>query len=136
MSDHRRSRPSSTRHYIGFVAAGLAALAVDALILLVMTETMAISPYLARIVSISIAMVVSWQINRRITFAVQSPPTLAEFSKFATVSWLAQAVNYAVFAAILLLRPETWPVAALVAASLVAMFVSYAGFRFGVFGKA
>jgi putative flippase GtrA len=128
-------RSLQVRHYGGFLAAGLVALVVDALILTVLTEALALSPFIARIFSISVAMVVSWQINRRVTFAVATSPTLAEFVRFATVSWAAQAVNYALFAALLLLRPETWPVTALVAASLVAMFVSYAGFRFGVFHK-
>lgn len=127
---------SRARHYGGFIAAGLAALAVDALILSLLTDALGVSPYLARLFSISLAMIVSWQINRRLTFAITAPATFAEFTKFAAVSWIAQAVNYAVFAGILLTRPGTWPVAALVAASVVAMFISYAGFRFGVFRKA
>lgn len=123
------------RHYGGFVTAGAVALGVDAVVLTALTEAFGLSPYLARLVSISAAMVVSWQINRRITFAVTEPPTVAEFGRFAAVSWGAQAVNYGVFAAVLVLRPGTPPVIALVAGSLVAMFVSYAGFRFGVFDK-
>jgi putative flippase GtrA len=126
---------SKARHYGGFIAAGLVALGVDALLLSLLTDVLAISPYIARLFSISVAMLASWQINRRVTFGVKSAPTLAEFGRFAAVSWIAQSVNYAVFAAILIARPLTWPVTALVAASLVAMFVSYAGFRFGVFHK-
>lgn len=126
---------SRTRHYGGFLTAGLAALATDAAILVLLTEGAGLSPYIARLVSISIAMVVSWQINRRITFAVTSPPTLHEFARFAAVSWFAQAVNYAAFAALIAWWPSLWPVWALIAASALAMFVSYAGFRFGVFKK-
>ena len=58
-----------------------------------------------------------------------------EFGRFAAVSWTAQAVNYAVFSAILLLRPGTHALVALLLASLVAMFVSYFGFRHGVFAR-
>ncbi len=123
------------RHYGGFVAGGVAALVTDATVLSLLTDGLSVSPYLARFASISVAMVVSWQINRRVTFALKSPATLTEFVRFAAVSWLAQAVNYAVFAVILLTRPGLWPVWALVAASLVAMVVSYCGFRFGVFRK-
>jgi len=85
--------------------------------------------------SISAAMLVSWQINRRVTFAKKTPSTLAEFSKFAAVSWTAQAVNYAVFASALMLWPGIALIGALALASLIAMFVAYAGFRFGVFAK-
>lgn len=129
------STNSGRRHFGGFIAAGVAALIVDAVVLTLLTGAGGLSPYAARLVSISVAMLASWQINRRVTFAMTTPPTLAEFGRFAAVSWLAQAVNYAVFAAILIMRPGTWPVTALIAASLIAMFVSYGGFRFGVFRR-
>ena len=127
---------SPMRHYGGFITAGIAALAADVLLLWFLSDPLGLSPFVARLFSISAAMVVSWLINRRITFAVTTPATVQEFASFATVSWVAQIVNYAVFAVILLIRPATWPVAAVAGASLVAMFVSYAGFRFGVFRKA
>ncbi|MFY0610905.1 MAG: GtrA family protein [Hyphomicrobiaceae bacterium] len=130
-----RNRPEWLRHYGGFVAAGVVALAVDAVVLTVLMKMFGMSPFVARLFSISAAMVCSWQINRRVTFAVTAPPTLNEFGRFAAVSWGAQAVNYGVFAAVLVWWPSTAPVIALVAGSLIAMFVSYAGFRFGVFGK-
>ncbi len=135
MNEERLKLPSGWRHYGGFVTAGLAALATDAAMLMMLTNGLGVSPFIARIFSISIAMVASWLINRTVTFAVTASPTFAEFGRFAMVSWLAQAVNYGIFAAVLLLRPETHPIVALIAASLVAMFVSYVGFRFGVFGK-
>ncbi len=128
-------RVSRARHYGGFLIAGLTALATDAAVLVLLTDWAGLSPYIARLVSISIAMVVSWQINRRITFAVQAPPTFYEFARFAAVSWGAQVVNYAAFAALIAWLPTLWPVWALIAASALAMFVSYAGFRFGVFKK-
>lgn len=127
--------PSRLRHWGGFVAAGVAALMIDAAILTLLTDGFGLSPLAARPFSIAIAMVASWQINRRVTFAVKAPPTFKEFGRFAAVSWAAQALNYAIFAAILLIHPGTLPVIALIAASLVAMLVSYAGFRFGVFAK-
>lgn len=127
---------SRVRHYGGFVLAGGVALMIDAAVLVLLTSQTGMSPLLARPFSIALAMVASWRINRTVTFAVRSPATAAEFLKFAAVSWLAQAVNYGVFALILLSGLITDPVAALIVASLVAMFVSYVGFRFGVFGKA
>lgn len=135
MSDPSANRVSRQRHFGGFVAAGLAALAVDAAVLMLLSDGLGLSPYLARIFSISVAMVVSWQINRRVTFAIKERATFAEFGKFAAVSWVAQAVNYSVFATVLVLRPETPLIAALVLASAVAMFVAYAGFRLGVFTR-
>lgn len=135
MTDGQWGSPAWVRHYGGFVAAGIIALGVDAVVLTALTEVFGLSPFVARVFSISVAMVTSWLINRRITFSVAAPPTLAEFARFAAVSWGAQAVNYGVFAAVLIVWPTTAPVVALAAGSLVAMFVSYTGFRFGVFGK-
>ncbi|MCB1510230.1 MAG: GtrA family protein [Hyphomicrobiaceae bacterium] len=121
------------RHYGGFVLGGVMALITDAAVVEALRHAFGVDPLVGRFPAIAAAMAVSWLINRTITFAAKSPPSLREFAKFAAVAWTAQAVNYAVFAAILVVLPGTSPVAAIVAASLVAMFVSYAGFRFGVF---
>lgn len=121
------------RHYGGFVLAGLSALAADTIVLSLLTRVTGLSPFLARPIGIAFAMVVSWTINRRITFQATAPPSLAEFSRFAAVSLTSQFVNYSVFAMILLAHPTLAPEIALFAACFVSMFVSYVGFRFGVF---
>jgi putative flippase GtrA len=121
------------RHYGGFVLAGLAALATDASVLVILTWGAGQSPLLARPIGIMLAMLVSWSINRTVTFSAKAPPSFREFGKFAAVSWTSQAVNYAIFAGVLLSWPETAPLVALILACFVSMFVSYAGFRFGVF---
>jgi putative flippase GtrA len=126
---------SALRHYGGFVLAGASALAVDLAVLKALTA-IGLDPLLGRLASIAVAMVVSWLINRRVTFAVTAAPSLKEFAAFAGVSWFAQAANYAVFAAILVARPETAPTVAVILACAVSMLFAYAGFRFGVFRAA
>jgi putative flippase GtrA len=132
--DEGQALQHSLRHYGGFVLAGILALTTDALILQGLIHA-GWHPLLARPLAIAVAMVVSWQVNRNVSYAMKTPPTLGEFGRFAAVSWSAQAVNYSVFSAILLLRPGTHPLLALLLASLVAMFVSYFGFRHGVFQR-
>ena len=122
------------RHYGGFVLAGVSALSTDVLVLLALTRGAGLSPFLARPFGIALAMVVSWLINRTVTFQTSAPPSLLEFSRFAGVAIGSQIVNYTVFAAILLAVPGLEPVLALVMACFVSMFVSYTGFRYGVFG--
>ncbi|MGI9424696.1 MAG: GtrA family protein [Hyphomicrobiaceae bacterium] len=130
----RTSRaPSYLRHYGGFVLAGVLALITDIAVLQFLTWSLSLSAVIARPFSIAVAMVVSWLINRTITFAYRHSPTVAEFLQFAAVSWMAQLVNYVIFVVVLLIRPQTHAIAAVVVASLIAMFVSYAGFRYGVF---
>ncbi len=123
------------RHYGGFVLGGVAAFTTDATILALLTRLGGLSPFLARPFGLVCAMVVSWLINRTVTFQTKAPPSLIEFSKFAGVSITSQIVNYAVFAGLLLSIPALAPELALFLACFVSMFVSYAGFRFGVFGK-
>ncbi len=124
-----------TRHVGGFAASGAIAFTVDATVLALLTRGLGVDPLLARLAAIAVAMVAGWRAHRRLTFAVTRPASLGEFLSYAAVAWTSAAVNYAAFAAILLLRPGTDPLAALVGASLVAMTVSYLGMRFGVFGK-
>jgi putative flippase GtrA len=124
---------SPLRHYCGFLLAGALALITDGALLEIQTRIMGLDPLLARPFAIAVAMVVSWLVNRTVTFAVEAPPTRREFVRFAAVSWTAQAVNYLLFASLLVMRPATPALLALVLASLVAMFISYFGFRYRVF---
>jgi putative flippase GtrA len=124
---------SAWRHYGGFILAGGLAFATDAIVLEALTRGAGWNPLIARPVGIALAMIVSWLINRTVTFPVCKPATVREFAAFAAVSWMAQAVNYGVFAALLQIASTMRPVVALAIACLVSMIVSYAGFRFGVF---
>ncbi|MEM9027882.1 MAG: GtrA family protein [Pseudomonadota bacterium] len=121
------------RHFGGFVLAGAMALIVDIIVLQLLISLASLPAAMARLVAIAMAMVVSWLINRTVTFAVAAPPSWSEFSKFAAASWLAQAVNYGVFLVLLAAVPNLPAALAVVGASLVAMVVSYIGFRYGVF---
>jgi len=127
------SRAAQVRHVGGFLLGGILALLTDMAVLRMLTDGAGLGALVARPFSIAVAMVVSWLVNRSVTFSVARRPTLAEFGRFAAVSWLAQTVNYAVFSVILILWPATLQEIALVLASLVSMIVAYLGFRFGVF---
>ena len=124
---------SPWRHYGGFLLAGVSALVTDAAILQALTKLAGLGPLVARPVGIACALMVSWWINRTVAFAIEAPPTWVEFGRFALASAAAFTVNYLVFAAILLAYPAVHPVLAIVLASIVSMFVSYAGYRLGVF---
>jgi putative flippase GtrA len=127
-------RPSLAAHGAGFLVSGVIAFTVDALVLLLMTKVLGLGPFVGRLIAICVALVASWQCHRRLTFVVKQRATLSEFLAFAAVAWTSAAVNYSIYSLILLGWPGTQPVVALFLASLIAMFVSYAGYRFGVFG--
>jgi putative flippase GtrA len=126
---------SKFRHFGGFVLAGVLAFVTDAGVTKLLTAATALSPFTARPIAIFLAMLVSWGLNRTITFAEARSPSWSEFAKFAVASFGGQVVNYLVFASLLTLRPATDTTLAIAVASGVAMFVAYAGFRFGVFTK-
>lgn len=125
----------AARRYGGFLLGGALAFLTDAAVLVILTRAAGLSPFIARPMSICVAMVVSWTINRTITFAQTVPPSLAELGRFAAVAWSAQAINYGVFALLLIAFPRLDPVAALALACLVSMIVSFNGYKHGVFRR-
>jgi len=121
------------RHGLAFLICGLISLTVDAAILKLLTVLFGIHPFIARIAAISIAMASGWLSHRTFTFALKTPPTVAEFLRYVAVGWMVSAINYGVFVAILLVQPTTEPLVALLASSIVAMFFAYFGMRFAAF---
>lgn len=131
----RTGKTGVAKHWAGFVASGGIAFVTDATVLSILTKLAGMPPLVARLFAIACAMVAGWRAHRWLTFALPTRPTLQEFLGYAAVAWTSAAINYAVFAVILLLRPATAPLIALVGASLVAMAFSYLGMRFGAFRK-
>ena len=125
----------SFRHWGGFLFSGGSAFVVDAAINLALIHLAGFNPFVSRLISISCAMVWAWLMHRRVTFAVAAPPSFGEFVRFAAVAGSANALNYAIYAAILLVWPAVAPLAAQIVSTAVAMVASYLGFRFGVFRR-
>jgi len=131
-----RGRPASAvRHWGGFALSGLTAFAVDTAVTFLGVRALRLDPLLARVVGILTATVVAWLMHRRITFDVAYPPSLGEFLRFFVVASGANAANYVVFAAIVLLVPATPLLVAILVSSGFAALLSYLGFRFGVFRR-
>jgi putative flippase GtrA len=122
------------RHWLGFVLSGGLSFIVDASVLGLLTAALGIHPLLARIVSVACAIVTGWLAHRTFTFRMTTPPTLAEFLRFAGLqSTVLVCVNYGIYALILVLRPEFQPLLAMVISSAVAMVFSYFGMRYAAF---
>jgi putative flippase GtrA len=121
------------KHYLTFVTAGTIAFITDVSVFMLLHDLMRVWVQPARFLSISVAMVVSWLINRTWTFAVQQSPSLLEFLRFAAMGWVSSACNYAVFLAIVLLAPDLPYWLDIGISSVVAMAVSYLGMSRAVF---
>lgn len=126
---------SPARHWGGFLAGGGIAFAVDAGMLEFGSRVLGLQPLVARPLAIATAMVAAWIVHRTVTFAVTTRPTVDELLRYMAAAWTTAAINYALFAAILVVRPSTTPFAALFAASVVATIFSYASMRYGVFRR-
>ena len=126
---------SRLRHFGGFVLAGGTAFVTDVLVFHALTNLVGVNLLIARIFSITVAMVVSFLINRAITFSMPGAPKFSEFLRFAAVGWMSSGLNYAVFACVMLARPETPPLYAIIIATAIAMVTSYMGMRLAVFRK-
>ena len=104
------------RQFIAFTLVGLVGLAVDAGVFTLLTSEAQWSIAAARTVSVTGQIVVTWLLNRAVTFARQrSPRRGAEFVRYAAVQASGLVVNIGVFAGLLLVPAlHAWPLAPLV----------------------
>jgi putative flippase GtrA len=111
-----------------FIAVGCIGLATD---LGVFTLIALHLPYplVVRLISLAAATVVTWRLNRAITFARSHRAQHEEAVCYAIVTAAAQGTSYAVFAALVLTAFGALPQAALMCGAVVGAFVSYNGHR-------
>ena len=121
------------QHGLAFLLSGCLAFTIDASITKTLIALAGMHPIPARLIAISIAMFVGWLAHRRFTFRLTTPPSFAEFLRYAALQWSVAAINYGIFVVIVLVRPTIEPLVAVFISSLVAMVFSYLGMRFAAF---
>lgn len=84
-------------------------------------------PLLARLISLGAATVVTWRLNRAVTFDRSGRRQAAEALRYATIAGAAQAVSYGVFAVLVLTVLASAPQLAVLAGAAVAALFSYEG---------
>jgi putative flippase GtrA len=90
-------------------------------------------PLLMRIVSIALATLVTWRLNRALTFDQSGRSQHEEAMRYAIVTVTAQGTSYAVFSALVLTVFGTLPQVALVIGCVVAAGITYNGHRLFAF---
>jgi putative flippase GtrA len=86
------------RQFVSFTGVGLIGLAVDAGVFTLLTAAFAWSTAPARAASVSGMVLLTWALNRAVTFAQhRSPRRGAEFLRYAVVQALGLALNVGVF---------------------------------------
>jgi putative flippase GtrA len=91
------------------------------------------SPLAVRLVSLAVATLVTWRLNRAFTFARSHRAQHEEAVRYAIVTAVAQGTSYAIFAALVLTVLGALPQAALMCGAAVGAFVSYNGHRLFAF---
>lgn len=111
---------------IRFLAVGGLGLITD---LAIFTLIMAHEPHplLARLVSLAAATLVTWRLNRALTFAQSGRRPADEAMRYAAIAASAQAVSYAVFAALVVTVLAAMPQLAVLAGAAAGALLSYNG---------
>jgi putative flippase GtrA len=86
-------------------------------------------PLLARAVSLAVATVVTWRLNRALTFDRSDRHPGEEALRYAIVTTVAQGTSYAVFSVLVLTVLAWLPQAALLVGAVAAALLSYNGHR-------
>jgi len=85
-----------------------------------------ISPYYARILSLAVTVVFTWQLNRRLTWQVAAPPSWREFGHYVAVAIGGVVLNYGIYSGLLWLgTPLTLAFVAATGLTAVYSFLRY-----------
>jgi putative flippase GtrA len=120
------------RGLVRFLCAGAVGLAVDIAVLWLL-ERAGMGHAGARAISLSIATVVTWALNRRFTFFGSGRRARVEFGRYASVALFAQGVNYLVFLGVCAVAVHLPHTLAAIIGAVVATGFSYSGQRFFTF---
>jgi putative flippase GtrA len=92
-------------------------------------------PLLGRVGSMAVAMVVTWRLNRVLTFEPSGRRQTNEAARYAFVTAIAAGTNYTVFATLVMAALKPWPQAAVLAGAAAGALISYNGHRLFSFAR-
>jgi putative flippase GtrA len=123
---------ATLKRLAGFAVAGLTGFIIDAGITEALVE-LSVSPYVARIGAVAVAIGVTYTINRHLTFGDRRGTERGRRLRYVAVSLLAIAVNYAAFALTIALMPGVRPIAGVIVGTAIGMVINYVGYSRFVF---
>jgi len=128
------SGPASAR-FLRFCVVGGIGFCVDAGALTLLVNGFGWNPYLARLVSFSAAVTVTWLLNRRWVFARTANAT-SEYAGYFAVQCVGAAINLGTYVAVIQLRPElaALPVIPLAIGAGLALVFNFLATKIFVYG--
>lgn len=133
-TDRLRRWTQAYPRVLRFLGVGSLGLVTD-LGLLAIAMALGLHPLAARIVSLAGATLVTWRLNRALTFDRSGRQQGEEAARYALVTIVAQGTSYAIFAALVLSVLATLPLAAAMVGAAAAATVSYNGHRLFAFAR-
>ncbi len=90
-------------------------------------------PLAARVASLAVATLLTWRLNRALTFAGSGRRPADEAMRYAIVAATAQTLSYGIFAAVVLALPNAMPQLAAIVGAAAGALVAYSGQAFFAF---
>ena len=123
--------PEALRRLLGarlvrFLGVGCGGLAADAACYTALAAGGA-PDALARALSLAVATLVTWRLNRRFTFPESGRHPGHEALRYAGVALCAQGFNYGLFLGLRAAMPQAWPLACLLVSAVSAAAFSFVG---------
>lgn len=117
---------------VRFLTVGVGGLSVDVAVLW-LAERAGAGPVWGRAISLFVATLATWALNRQFTFGDSGRKASGEFGRYALVALVAQGVNYSLFQAVVHAAPHLNHSLVAVSGAVVATGFSYTGQRFFTF---
>ncbi len=118
-----------------FLSVGMVGLATHTVVFTALYK-LGVAQNLAWFAGLAIGTVVTWRLNRRLTFVSSGRRPRTEVLRYALVTAVAQGVSFSVFKSIRVFDPAFPPAIALITGAVVATLFSYTGQRFFTFAPA
>ena len=115
------------QRFLRFALIGGLGFVVDAGMLLLLIQA-GMDPFVARLVSIGLAMLVTWRLNRALTFGASRDGQVREAARYVAVALSVAGLNYAIYAALLLILPACPPLLATAISTGCCTLLSFAGY--------
>ena len=119
--------PALLKRLSRFAVVGGLGFVVDAGLTVTLIQA-GMDPFSARLIAIALAMLVTWRLNRALTFGASATSQKTEGLRYSAVAVTAATINYASYVALILIIPAIMPVLAIALATGLSMSVSYLGY--------
>lgn len=117
-----------------FLVVGGSAFLLDAVALWLLWRELGLHPLLCRVLSMGMALVYTYNLNRLITFRDRSV-SIGTFPAYVAASLLGICVNFAVYTFVLRFFPTEWgPMLGAAAGTLAGMILNFSLYNWAVFG--